>query len=92
MLSELPDKYDVRFPVQEASTASQKAEIGNKVADTILKLSTAKSQIGGDGLDLDSAFAEVGLEAVKIDEPDIDDLESPDGNTDHLKKRSPTNE
>lgn len=89
MLSELPEKYDVRFPVQEAATSSQKAETGNKVADTILKVVSAKSQIGGDGLDLDSAFAEVGLEAVKIEEPDIDDLENPDDNTDHTEEPEP---
>lgn len=91
MLSNLPKTYEIRFPVQEAATASQRAETGNKVADTILKLASAKTQPGGDGLDLKSAYAEVGLEGVKIEEPAIDDLENPDDdeNTDHTKETEP---
>lgn len=78
MLKDLPETYDIRFPVQEAATEKQKAENGSKKADTVLKLVQAKTQPGGDGLDLKDAFAACGLEDIKVEEPEIDDLTNPD--------------
>lgn len=78
MLKNLPEGYEIRFPVQEAATELQKAENGSKKADTVLKLVQARTQPGGDGLDLKDAFAVCGLEDIKVDEPEIDDLENPD--------------
>ena len=60
-----------------AKTEKQKAENGSKKADSILKVSQAKSMIGGDNLDIKSAYAACGLEDVEIEEPD-DDLVNPD--------------
>jgi len=78
MLKDLPEGYEIRFPVQEAATEKQKAENGSKKADTVLKLSQAKTQPGGDGIDLNSAFAACGLEDIEVEEPEIDDLDNPD--------------
>ena len=74
----MPEGYEIRFPVQEAATASQKAENGSKKADTVLKLVQSKTQPGGDGLDLESAFAACGLEDIEVEEPELDDPENPD--------------
>ncbi len=78
MLKNLPEGYEIRFPVQEAATEKQKAENGSKKADTVLKLVQAKTQPGGDGLDLKDSFAACVLEDIKIYEPDPDDLVNPD--------------
>ena len=78
MLKALPEDYEIRFPVQEAATEKQKADNGDKKAATILKIVQAKSQLGGEGIDLKSAFTACGAEDVTVEEPEIDDLESPD--------------
>ena len=78
MLKQLPEGYEKRFPVQEAATEKQKAENGSKKADTVLKLTQAKTQPGGDGLDMGSAFAACGLEDIDVEEPDPIEIENPD--------------
>lgn len=72
---ELPEDYEIRFPIKQASTEKEKAEIGNKKADTIQKLASAKSSAGGDGIDIVSAFAECGLKDVEVEDVDIDDID-----------------
>lgn len=75
MMTKLPESYEVRFPVQEAATEIQKVEIGNKKADTISKLASAASSIGGEAIDLESALIECGIESVDVETVDIDEPE-----------------
>ena len=60
----LPGSYKIKFPVQEAATESQKVEIGDKRAATILKISQAKTQPGGDEIDFDKALTACGIDDV----------------------------
>lgn len=57
----------VRFPKQSTVTEMQQVELDNKKADTLLKLSQAKSQVGGDEIDFRSALDEMGLKDVETD-------------------------
>jgi hypothetical protein len=64
---ELPENYEIKFPVQEAATDKERIENGNKKADTILKITQAKTQPGGDDLDTEKALQACGVDDV-IDE------------------------
>ena len=72
---DLPEDYQIRFPVQEAATEKQKAENGDMKASSIQKIIQAASQPAGDGLDIKSAFSACGLADVDIEEVDLDDID-----------------
>ena len=74
-MMDLPEDYEVRFPVQEASTESQKAETGVKKADALQKVMSSVSGIGGEAIDLPSALASCGLEDIEVDEVSLDDID-----------------
>lgn len=74
----LPEGYEVRFPIQEAATTEQKTKNGLTVAQTLQALSQAKSNMGGDSIDLESALTASGLDNVKVEtipDSDIEDAE-----------------
>lgn len=74
----LPEDYDVRFPVQQAVTEQQQAEISNKKADTISKVVGASNTPGGDEIDAVATLKTLGID-VEIDpEPKIIDDEGDD--------------
>lgn len=79
----LPDGYEIRFPLQEATTEDQKAKTGLAKAQTLQAVATAKSSIGGDAIDMETALEACGLEDIEVDEsaPDSDledaELEEP---------------
>lgn len=75
MIIDLPEGYEIRFPVQEAATDKQKAENGDIKASAIQKIIQAASQPAGNAIDLESAFAACGLEDVEIDDIDLDDID-----------------
>ena len=83
---DLPEDYEVRFPPQEAATEKEQAEINNKNADTLQKVTAAVSSVGGDAIDLQSALEVVGMSEIEIDEntdildAQIDAIEEPDAN------------
>jgi hypothetical protein len=83
---DLPENYEVRFPQQEAATEKEQAEINNKNADTLQKVTSAVSSVGGDAIDLQSALEVVGMGEIEIDEntdildAQIDAIEEPDAN------------
>ncbi len=72
---EWKDTYDVRFPKQEAVTEMQQVEVDDKKSMTMLRIAQAASQVGGDEIDVRSAFDELGLKDVKTDSlpPPVDD-------------------
>ena len=64
---EWKDTYQVRFPKQSTVTEMQQVELDDKKAGSLLKIAQAKSQIGGDEIDLRSALDEMGLKDVKLE-------------------------
>jgi len=72
-----PEWYVV-FPPQQASTEAQEAEVGNKRADTLHKVMSATAMLGGDRVDLDSAFTSVGLSGIKLDDLELPADEPPE--------------
>jgi len=66
----LPDEFRIEWPVVEALNEKDRADIGNKKADTLVKLTTAKSTIGGDEIDMESAIPLLGLDGLKVDSLD----------------------
>ena len=78
MLPKLPDSYEVRFEVQQATTDREKSENADRYAAAILKLTQAKSQPGGDEINLESAVSALGIEGIEFEEVDAseeDDLD-----------------
>tara|TARA_R110002020_G_scaffold473277_1_gene702334 strand:+ start:364 stop:1782 length:1419 start_codon:yes stop_codon:yes gene_type:complete len=78
MLPKLPDSYEVRFEVQQASTDREKSENADRYAAALLKLTQAKSQPGGDEINLESAVSALGIEGIEFEEVDAseeDDLD-----------------
>lgn len=67
------DNWIVKFPKQSTVTEAQQADVDNKKADTLLKTTQAKSQIGGDEVVLESALEEFGLGDIELDEINDDD-------------------
>lgn len=61
------DKWVIRFPKQSTTTELQQSELDSKQADTLLKLAQAKSQPGGDEIDLRSAMDNLGLKDIETD-------------------------
>lgn len=77
---DLPEDYDIRFPVQQAVTEAQESEINNKKADTISKIVSSASLPGGDEIDVEKTLAGLGID-VEIEplpdgSDDMDDMES----------------
>ena len=72
---ELDDSWTVVFPRQKAATEEKQAETDNKKADTLAKVTQAKSSPGGDAIDLDSALDAVGLSDIKTESINLDDDE-----------------
>jgi len=75
---EWDDNWTVEFPKQSTTTEIQQADLDNKKADTLDKVSRAKTSIGGDEIDYRSALDELGLEEIKTeavdDDIDIDEV------------------
>ena len=70
------DNWSIDFPKQSTTTEMQQAELDNKKADTLLKVTQSKSQIGGDEIDVESALELLGLSDIKTDAiSDTDDEE-----------------
>lgn len=61
------DEWVVKFPKQSTVTEMQQVDLDDKKAGTLLKLAQAKTQIGGDEIDLRSAMDEMGLKEVNTD-------------------------
>lgn len=61
-LIELPEDYDIRFPVQQAVTEMQETEINHKRAQTIDLVVRASSQPGGDDIDVIETLKTLGIE------------------------------
>ena len=72
------DSWEVEFPKQSTTTEIQQADLDNKKADTLDKVSRAKTSIGGDEINYRSALDELGLEEIKTeavdDDIDIDEV------------------
>ena len=69
------DNWTIEFPKQSTTTEIQQADLDNKKADTLMKISTAKTSIGGDEIEFRSALDELGLEDIKTETVDDDDIE-----------------
>jgi hypothetical protein len=61
----LNELEDYRFPLQEASTETKKAEVNLKKAQTFQAVMQGMSTPGGDSMDEDSVLASVGLNEIK---------------------------
>ena len=72
------DNWTIEFPKQSTTTEMQQAELDNKKADTLLKVTQAKSQIGGDEVNTESALEFLGLGDIKTDMVDDDDIDIDD--------------
>lgn len=70
--------WSVVFRQQRAATEIQQADIDNKKADTLSKITAAKTSMGGDGLDIESALDELGLGNIKVDADALMALEDDD--------------
>ena len=74
----LPDNYYIAYPLTEPLTEIDEAELANKRADTLTKLTTASSSMGGDSINLESALTYFGLDDIKVDEmeelPEVDPI------------------
>ncbi len=82
---DLDPAYDVRFPHQQPVTEAQAAEIANKKADTIGKIATAASSIGGDGINVEETLGELGID-IEVDEIGDMDTDEVDENGEQLTK------
>ena len=74
----LPDDYYIDYPLDEPLTSIDKAELANKRADTLNKLTTASSSMGGDSINLKSALVFFDLDDIDVDEmeelPEVDPI------------------
>ena len=61
------DKWAIKFPKQSTVTESQQVELDGKKGELLLKLAQAKSQPGGDEIDLRSAMDNLGLKDIETD-------------------------
>jgi hypothetical protein len=84
---DLPESYHIEFPIEEPLNEMDKAELGNKKADTLVKLTQAASSTAGDSINLESALLEVNLDEIDVDEVDLDDIALPP-----IPGREPANE
>jgi len=64
---QLPEGYEIEFPLEEPLNQMDEADLGNKRADTLRLLTEAASSVGGDAVDLKSALMAVGLQDVEIE-------------------------
>lgn len=69
-MMEWNDDWIIEFPKQSTTTEQQEADLNNKKADTLLKVTQSKSQIGGDEIKLESALDELGLDEIGTEEVD----------------------
>lgn len=83
-LINLPEDYEIRFPIQTAVTEKQAAEIASKQADAIQKLANAASTFGGGEINIQRTLQNMGIE-VEIDEMDDDELKALFGKTGSLE-------
>lgn len=77
-MMEWNDDWTVDFPKQSTTTDQQQGDLDNKKADTLAKISAAKSSIGGDEIDFRSALDELGLEEIDtevVDDSNDEDLD-----------------
>lgn len=74
----LPEQYFIEYPLDEPLTEFDKAELANKRADTLTKLTAAASSMGGDSINLKSALAAFNLDDIDVDEADDLDLDLED--------------
>ena len=63
---------EVVFNAQLASTESKRAEIAATKAKTLLDVTSAKSNIGGDEIDLASTLVALGLDEIKLETIEAD--------------------
>ena len=61
------DSWVIKFPKQSTVTEEQQADLDDKKADTLLKLAQAKTQPGGDEIDMRSAMDNLGLKDIETD-------------------------
>lgn len=79
----LDPKWKLVFTQQTPSTEEQQVSMDLKKADTLVKVTAAKSSFGGEGLDVESALKVVGLGEIDFDNgalPPDDDIIQPDIN------------
>ena len=68
----LPDEYIIDWPLDEPLNEMDRATLANTKADTLTKLTSAASSMGGDSINLESAMAALELDDIDIEE--FDDL------------------
>lgn len=73
MLKDLPDNYDVRFPVQTPATETQKVENMAKKAQAFSQVMAGLSQLAGDSVKASTAFASIGLDDIQVEDIDLGD-------------------
>jgi hypothetical protein len=64
---DLPEQYSIRWPIEEAHNEIEQSEIADKKAGAIEKLSRAKTQPGGDDIDLAETASALGVEIATED-------------------------
>lgn len=64
----LPKAYYIDYPLDEPLTEFDKAELANKRADTLTKLTAAASSMAGDSINLKSALEYFDLDDIAVDE------------------------
>ena len=78
----LPDNYIIEYPLAEPLTEFDKADLANKRADTLTKLTGAASSMGGDSINLESAMDYFDLDKIDVDQqeelPDVDPITGKD--------------
>lgn len=73
------DEWVVKFPKQSTVTEAQQADVDNKKANTLKTIADAKSTMGGDEIDFESALENLGLGDIELDEVSDDDEGLEDG-------------
>jgi len=68
VIGALPENYFIKWPLDEPLTEIGKAELANKRADTLDKLTKAASSPAGDSINLKSALKELSMEEIEVDE------------------------
>ena len=89
----LPEEFDLYWPLDEALNAIDEAAIANQRASTLKLLTEAASTAAGDGVNLESALENFGLQDIEVEEyeePDIVEAE-PDQQLEEMPSAKPAN-
>ena len=88
----IEDTYVIKFPMQQAMSETQEIDNNYKKAQTLKEVVLACKEAGG-SIDIKSAFANVGLQDIKVDKlPDLDEDNAPQpGEEDGSEQRTDKN-